>query len=82
MQRQVKWLGQGVPRTQFTICDANRPCPAGNTCVNGACVPDAFNPTLLRAVTPVQPAAPKKDNTVLWVLGGVIGLGVLYYAVQ
>jgi len=38
--------------------------------------------SLIDVIGPIQPAPKKTDNTALYVIGGVIGLGVLYYAMQ
>lgn len=91
--RQVQWLGQVDYGGAFPApCSATNPCPTGFNCINGACVPSAvprtatpapfprINPALLPAVK--QPEPKKTDNTVLWVLGGTIVLGVLYYAMK
>lgn len=87
--RQVTWLGQIQFGGQFPgPCSASNPCPAGFNCINGACVParlpttpPRINPALIPALQPVAPPE-KKDNTVFWVLGAVIGAGILYYAIQ
>lgn len=93
MQRQVKWLGQVDAVEWPAPCGPNNPCQTGFACINGACVPSVrvvtpatapqIDPTLIPQIQPlVQPPAKKTDNTALWVIGGLIGAGVLYYAIQ
>lgn len=85
MQR-VQWLGVWpCPEGQVLKngqCTPENPIPSSDFPTYQEQQADLTAVLRDAAVVQPQPPVKKKDNTAFWVLGGVIGLGVLYYAVQ